>query len=147
MLLAGLRRQHSFATAAETIAAQWQAFRTLGTLPGQRGSTMYGVLCGASLAEQTMEYMCGVEVDSFHALPPGTGRMRVPPQHYAVFPHAGPISAASAAWQAAWDALPSAGYRPLHGPEFEVYGEDSDPATGRGGFEIWAAIHPPAPPR
>lgn len=143
MLLAGLRRHHTYAGAAEGIPAQWRELVALGTLPGQVGSTRYGVLCGASPEERTMEYMCAVEVDGFGALPPEMGRMRVPPQHYAVFEHRGHVSTLAAAWQAAWDALPGLGYAPLHGPEFERYGEAYDPATGMGGMEIWAAIHPP----
>lgn len=48
-------------------------------------------------------------------------------------------------WQAVWNEwLPRSGHLPVHGPEFEVYGEGFDPRTGPGGIEVWTAIQPPA---
>lgn len=148
MLLAGIRRQHSYSGAARSIPEQWAEFRAQGALPGRRGSTAYGVMCSASPEEQTFEYMCAMEVDSFDALPPGTGRMRVPPQHYAVFEHAGHVSTVQRTWEAAWSEwLPRSGYSMVNGPEFEAYGERFDPATGLGGLEVWIAIEKAEPPR
>lgn len=143
MLLAGVRRTHSFAGAAEGIPAQWREFHGLGPIPHQRGTVHYGVLCGADPQAQTMEYMCAVEVAEFDPAHPG--RMRVPPQHYGVFEHTGPRAAVQHTWQAIWnEALPAAGLVALHGPEFEVYGERFDAATGTGVIEIWAAVHDPS---
>src|SRR5687768_2456782 len=73
MLLAGLRRVHTFDGAAESIPEQWRAFRELGRLPGQQGTAAYGVMCGADLAARTFEYMAGAEVASFNAIPPEYG--------------------------------------------------------------------------
>jgi AraC family transcriptional regulator len=45
--------------------------------------------------------------------------------------------------QAIWnDWLPRSGWRPVDGPEFEVYGERFDPRTGRGVIEVWSPVQP-----
>jgi AraC family transcriptional regulator len=143
MLLAGLRRVHSFATAAESLAEQWRAFRELGTLPGQQGTAAYGVMCGADPQAQTFEYMTGAEVASFDGLSGEYGRMRVPAQRYAVFTHRGPTSTLHTTWDAVWnDWIPRSGHQPAHTPEFERYDERFDPRTGTGVIEVWASIIP-----
>ena len=139
MLLAGLRRQHTFADAARGIAAQWREFRQMDPIPHRQGDVTYGVLCGGDPVAQVMEYMCAVEVSEFDAA--HTGRMRVAPQHYAVFEHTGPAAALLATWQAIWnDWLPRSGYRMANGPEFEVYDARFDPRTGTGLVEVWTSI-------
>ncbi|HYR11944.1 MAG TPA: GyrI-like domain-containing protein [Longimicrobium sp.] len=143
MLMAGLRRVHTFSGAAQSIPEQWQALREMGTLPGQQGTEMYGVMCGADPAAQTFEYMTGVVVASFDALPPGTGRMRIPAQRYAVFMHRGGVGTLHHTWEAIWnDWLPRSEYRMANTPEFELYGEGYDPRTGAGVIEVWASILP-----
>lgn len=139
MLLAGLRRQHPYAEQGAGIGAQWQDFRALDPLPGQRPGTTYGVMCGADASG--FEYLSGVEVESFAALPAGLGRVRVLPQHYAVFRHAGPVTSIRDTWQRIlreW--LPDGGHESAHKPDFEVYGPQFDPDTGKGGLEIWISI-------
>ena len=144
MLLAGLRRHHSFAAAAEGIPAQWRAFRQLASVPHQRGATAYGVMCAGDPRTQTMEYMTGVEVAEFDDAAPHLGRMRVPAQHYAVFAHPGDASTLRNTWDAIWhEWLPRSGCTPADGPEFEVYGEGFDPETGTGRIEIWSPVQPP----
>ena len=141
MLLAGIRRHHAFATASDTIPAQWRDLGAMGTLPGQQGAVTYGVICGSDPARGTFEYMSGVEVDGFDALPPATGRMRVPAQRYAVFTHEGHVSGLRQAWDAIWgDWLPRSGEKPADTPDFERYDERFDPATGRGTIEIWFPV-------
>lgn len=143
MLLAGLRRQHSFDTAAESITAQWQAFRELGPIPHRQGAVVYGVMCGASPENRTFEYMTGVEVAEFDPAAAHLGRMRIPAQHYAVFAHPGHVSTIHETWDAIWHGwLPRSGRTPVDGPEFEVYGGGFDPRTGMGGVEIWSPIQP-----
>jgi AraC family transcriptional regulator len=143
MLMAGLRRVHTFSGAARSIPEQWQALREMGTLPGQQGTEMYGVMCGADPAAQTFEYMTGVEVASFDALPPGTGRMRITAQRYAVFIHPGHVTTLHTTWDAIWnDWLPRSEYRMANTPEFERYDERFDPRTGAGVIEVWASIIP-----
>ncbi|HEX6911601.1 MAG TPA: GyrI-like domain-containing protein [Longimicrobium sp.] len=141
MLLAGLRRQHTFADAARGIAAQWRELREGPPVPHRQGGVAYGVLCGGDPAAQVMEYMCAVEVSEFDAA--HAGRMRVPPQRYAVFEHAGPAAALQATWLAIWNEwLPRSGYGMANGPEFEVYDERFDPRTGTGVVEVWTSIVP-----
>ena len=149
MLLAGLRRHHTFSAAATTIPAQWQEFRRLGRLPGQQGTTAYGVICGTTPEQQTFEYMCGAEVAAFEAVPRELGRMRIPAQRYAVFTHRGHVSALRATWDAVWhDWLPRAGHRAANTPDFEAYDPARfDPETGTGEFEIWFPIAADGAPR
>lgn len=143
MLLAGLRRHHTYAGAAESIPAQWEAFRGLGPIPHQRGTVAYGAMCGADPANQTFEYMCAVEVAEFDPAAPHLGRMRIPPQHYAVFEHPGHVSTLRQTWDAIWHHwLPRSGCVPVDGPEFEVYGAGFDVGTGTGGIEIWSPVQP-----
>jgi AraC family transcriptional regulator len=143
MLLAGLRRVHTFSGAGEGIPQQWRAFRELGTLPGQQGTAAYGVMCGADMQAQTFEYMTAAEVATFEGVGPEYGRMRVPAQRYAVFTHRGPASTLQATWEAIWHQwLPRSGYELANTPEFEVYDAGFDPQTGSGVIEVWASIRP-----
>jgi predicted transcriptional regulator YdeE len=143
MLLGGIRREHAYADAPLGIPAQWEEFRALGGLPGQVDGVAYGVICGNTPERQAFEYMCAVEVRDLSALAPGMGRMRVAPQHYAVFEHAGPLSALHETWGAIWhEWLPRSGRTGVHAPDFERYDARFDPDTGRGVVEIWYPIHP-----
>jgi AraC family transcriptional regulator len=148
MLLAGLRRQHAFDAAAATIPAQWQAFGELGELPGRRDTVAYGVICGSDPAARTFEYMCGMEVESFDALPREIGRMRVPAQRYAVFTHRGHVSTLRATWDAVWHRwLPASGQHAADTPDFERYDARFDWRTGTGEVEIWFPIAAPGQAR
>jgi AraC family transcriptional regulator len=143
MLLAGLRRKHSFAAMGKDIPRQWDDFLKLGKLPGQVGATAYGAIAGGDPKTQTMEYMCAVEVSSFDAVPKELGRMRVPPARYAVFRHEGNVNTIQETWRqilSIW--LPQSGMQSNETPDFEVYGEQFDGATGEGGVEIWLGVKP-----
>lgn len=140
MLLAGPRRTHTFADAGRTITAQWRDLDALGAIPGRRGTAVYGAICGADPAAETMEFLCGVEVDSFEGLPPEIGRMRVPPQHYAVFVHRGGRPTLRETWTAIWAWLPGSGYVSAPTPDFELYGDRWDARTGTGEIEIWVPV-------
>ena len=141
MLLAGLRRHHTFAESPRTIPAQWEAFNGLGAIPHQQGDVAYGVICSGDEQAQVMEYMCAVEVAEFDPAATHLGRMRVPPQHYAVFEHPGHVSTVRETWDAIYHAwLPRSGWAAANGPDFERYGPLFDPATGGGGLEIWFPV-------
>jgi AraC family transcriptional regulator len=143
MLLAGLRRQHTFAGMGKDIPRQWDDFLKLGTLPGQVGTTAYGAICGGDPQAQTMEYMCAVEVASFEPLPKDIGRMRVPAVRYAVFLHGGNVATIQSTWKeilSVW--LPGSGMQSAQTPDFEVYDERFSGATGDGGVEIWLGVKP-----
>lgn len=145
MLLAGIRRHHAFAAVGTGVPAQWRDFEKVGRLPGQVGTTAYGAICGADAAAQRMEYMCAYEVGAFEALPKELGRMRVPAAYYAVFWHAGDMAAVADAWREIFSEwLPRSGFQSGQTPDFERYDERFDPATGRGGVELWVPVKPRA---
>ena len=143
MLFAGLRRKHTFASMSEGIPRQWEDFMKLGPLPGQVGATAYGAICGGDPKTQTMEYMCAFEVSSFDALPKDLGRMRVPAARYAVFLHEGNVATMQDTWKQIFSVwLPRSGAQSNETPDFEVYDERFDGATGEGGVEIWLSVKP-----
>ena len=142
MLFAGIRRKHVFASMGNDIPRQWDDFVKLGTLPGQVGTTAYGAICGGYPKTQTLEYMCAVEVESFDALPKELGRMRVPAVRYAVFLHEGNVATIQDTWKQVFSWLPTSGLQSAHTPDFEVYDERFDGATGDGGIEIWLGVKP-----
>lgn len=140
MLIAGLGQRYTCDTSA-AIPAQWQRFGPhLGQIPGQLGKTAYGV-CLNSDEAGNFDYICGVEVTDFSALPPDFARLRVPGQKYAVFCHRDHISAIRQTFSTIWNkALPESGYKAADAPLFERYGESFNPETGMGGLEIWIPI-------
>ncbi len=141
MLLAGIRRHHAYASAGETITAQWREFEELARIEDQAGSVAYGVMCGGNPDTQQFEYMCAVEVSSFDKLPASLGRMRVPAAYYAVFEHGGNVATVQETWNAIWKTwLPESGFVPANSPDFERYDEHFDSATGEGGLEIFFPI-------
>ncbi|MGZ8379244.1 MAG: GyrI-like domain-containing protein [Gemmatirosa sp.] len=143
MLLGGIRREHPYADSPRGIAAQWAELTALGALPGQVGTVTYGVICGNAPERQAFEYMSAVEVQDLAALPPALGRMRVQPQHYAVFEHHGHVSTIHETWGAIWDEWRArSGREGVHAPDFERYDARFDPRTGTGVVEIWFPIHP-----
>ena len=143
MLFAGIRRKHTFASMKKDIPRQWNDFLKLGELPGQVGATAYGAICGGDPKTQTMEYMCAVEVESFDELPKDIGRMRVPAVRYAVFLHEGNVATIQDTWKQIFSVwLPASGMHSAQTPDFEVYGEHFDGATGEGGVEIWLGVKP-----
>jgi len=139
MLLAGIRRHHRFLGAPDGMTGQWGEFHSMLPIPGQKGRVGYGVMCGST--PESFEYMCAVEVGSFDELPQETGRMRVPPQHYAVFLHEGHVSTLRETWEAILrDWLPDSEYTSAPTPDFERYDERFDPATQSGVIEIWFPV-------
>jgi predicted transcriptional regulator YdeE len=141
MLFAGIRRKHTFASMGKEIPRQWDEFVKLGRLPGQVGTTAYGAICGGDSKKQTMEYMCAVEVKTFDGVPQDLGRMRVPAARYAVFLHEGNVATIQETWKQIFsDWLPKSGMQSNETPDFEVYGERFDGATGEGGVEIWLGV-------
>lgn len=141
MLMAGIRRVHTFTEAARDIPGQWEEFRRIGaSIPGARLGTTYGIMCGADMERGTFEYMCAVEVDSFDTLPRELGRLRVPAARYAVFTHNGPIAGIQRTWGAIMEWLPRSGFESAHTPDFELYDSRYDVATESGEVEIWVGV-------
>lgn len=140
LLLAGLRRIHTFDAAPREIPAQWQEFAPLLPLPDQIGTRTFGATCAAWPDDQRFEYMCAAEVDSFDTLPVGMGRMLVPAAHYAVFTHEGPISSIRDTWDAVFAWFTASGQIPANTPDFELYDQVHDRETKPGIVEIWFPI-------
>jgi len=77
----------------------WQRLAPhIGHIPGQVGSTAYGVLCNSDDAGN-MDYMAAVEVSDFARVPLELSRFRIPEQRYAVFLHSGHVSTIRQTWQ------------------------------------------------
>jgi len=135
MLLAGVRRHHAVADAPRDIPRQWEAFEALPF--AHAPSVRYGVTCAFDGAAQRMEYLCAVEVTTFDGLPEGTGRMRVPAAHYAVFDLDGSSAGIPLLWQQVmhWEATNPA-WQDGHTPNFERYEQ--------GVVSIWMPVVPRA---
>ena len=137
MLLAGVRAHHPFAGAEEGIAAQWKRFEAVAPRLGSADGVVYGVMCGHDGGG--FEYMCAAEVGSFEGLPEGTGRMRVPPQRYAVFEHDLGSAPLRRGWERVLAWLEGGDHESAHLPDFERY-EAARPGDATGIVEIWVGV-------
>ncbi|MFM0341374.1 AraC family transcriptional regulator [Paraburkholderia fungorum] len=139
-LVAGLSERYTSETCA-AIPSQWQRFGDyFGKVPGQLGNVAYGVCYNADDAGN-IDYLCGVEVSDFSALPAELSRLRIAPQRYAVFSHREHISTIRRTWNTIWNRwLPASGHLPADAPNFERYDEKFDPVSGMGGLEIWLPL-------
>jgi AraC family transcriptional regulator len=141
MLISGLGGHYTAETNKE-IPALWQRFgpEYMGRVPGQVGSATYGV-CYNFAPNEVFDYLAGVEVSSFKGLPAEFKQLSIPPQRYAVFPHAGHVSKLSELWMSIFDQwLPKSGREFAGGPSYERYDAVFDPKSGMGGMEIWVAV-------
>ena len=139
MLMAGLRRRHTFADAVRDIPAQWREFVQLGEIPSRVNAIEYGVDCGADT--DGFDYMCAAHVAEFGSLPAHFDRIRLPAVRYAVFEHATHIATLHATWQAiVYEWLPNSQFSSANTPDFERYDARFDPQTGLGGLEIWIGV-------
>ncbi|MFM0271097.1 AraC family transcriptional regulator [Paraburkholderia aspalathi] len=139
-LVAGLSERYTSETCA-AIPSQWQCFgEYFGRVPGQVGNVAYGVCYNAD-DTGNIDYLCGVEVSDFSALPAELSRLRISPQRYAVFSHREHISTIRRTWNTIWNQwLPASGHIPADAPNFERYDEKFDPVSGMGGLEIWLPL-------
>ncbi len=111
-----------------------------GHTPGQVDRTSYGV-CWNMDDKGRLDYLAGVEVESFDGQPAELTQMTIEPQRYAVFPHSAHISAIGATWMnifVEWQ--PKSGYEIVAAPSFERYDEAFDPAVAVGHVEIWIPV-------
>jgi AraC family transcriptional regulator len=138
LLIAGVSRTHRGTNAG--MPAQWQEFTPyLGHIAAQANGATYGVLYND--AEGSIDYLTGVEVAEFAGLPSEFAQLRIPAQRYAVFGHAGHVSAIGETWSAIWsDWFARSGHQAADAPMFERYPETFDGRTGTGGFEIWIPL-------
>lgn len=140
LLIAGYGGSFSVENVAG-IPALWQRFAPhIGHVPGQVGAVTYGVSLNCD-DHGNFDYIAGVEVSDFDALPAEFARTRVPEQLYAVFEHRGHVTAIKQTYAAIWrDWLPKSGRKPADGPALERMDQRFDPATGMGLLEIWLPL-------
>ncbi|PQV53975.1 AraC family transcriptional regulator [Paraburkholderia sp. BL21I4N1] len=140
LLVAGLSERYTCDTSA-AIPSQWQRFNAdFGKVSGQVGGVAYGVGYNADEAGN-FDYLCGVEVSDFSALPATFSRVRIPAQRYAVFSHREHVSTIRRTMNTIWNQwLPASGHTPADAPHFERYDEKFDPVSGMGGLEIWLPL-------
>ncbi|WP_176060535.1 AraC family transcriptional regulator [Paraburkholderia sp. BCC1876] len=140
LLVAGLGERYTCNTST-AIPSQWQRFNAYGgKVPGQVSGVAYGVGYNADEAGN-FDYLCGVEVTDFSALPAEFSRVRIPAQRYAVFSHREHVSAIRRTMNTIWNQwLPASGHTPADAPHFERYDEKFDPISGMGGLEIWLPL-------
>ena len=132
----GLCARYTHETAAG-IPAQWQRFAAHGATLRRATPHEYGVCVHAETG--AYDYTCGVELAG--TAPAGLTLLRIPPQRYAVFFHAGHISAIRMSYRTIFDEwLPASGWQATGGPDFERYDERFDATTGAGGVEIWIPV-------
>lgn len=135
MLLAGIKARYRPETVAG-IPALWQRF-----LPHvSAGQVTYGA-CHNNDDAGNFDYLCAIAVDNFSQVPDDWARLRLAPQHYAVFFHRGHISIIRATWYTIWNEwLPGSGLAVADAPDFERYDRHFDPVSGNGGVEIWLPL-------
>ena len=139
LLIFGHRQRYERTNAG--IPSQWERFVPyLGHIAHQVGHTSYGVIHNTD-DQGNFDYLCGVEVTAYPAHPAEFTRIRIPPQTYAVFHHAGHVSSIAGTIKAIWNhGLTDAGLKASDAPVFERYGPEFDGRTGLGGLEIWVPI-------
>jgi AraC family transcriptional regulator len=140
LLIAGLGERYTCET-SKAVPAQWQrSVPHFQDIPRQVGKNTFGVACNGD-DEGNFDYIAGVEVGDFSDLPAAFSRLRIGPQKYAVFSHRGHISTIRCTVKTIWSQwLPESGHEVADAPNFERFGEEFDPHTGIGGFEIWIPI-------
>jgi AraC family transcriptional regulator len=140
LLIAGLGERYTWESGA-AIPGQWQRFhQSVQNFPGRISKAAYGVCCNGDDAGN-YDYIAGVEVADFSDLPREFSRVRIPEQKYAVLSHGDHISTIRRTINTIWNHwLPASGLKAADAPNFERYGENFDPLTGNGGFEIWVPI-------
>jgi AraC family transcriptional regulator len=141
ILLAGLSGRYSTATSGQIPELWWKwGSAWLGRTPGQVDKRCYGV-CWDFDGKGSFDYLAGVEVGSFDEIPAELTRLTIQPHpRYAVFPHAGPISAINETWRWIFDIwLPTSGEKIADLPNFELYDETFDPAVP-GHVDIWIPL-------
>lgn len=137
--IAGLAERYGEETLGG-IPAQWARFAPhIGHVPGQIGSESYGV-CRA-LSDGQIEYLAGVQIGESAHRPRGLASVDLSASRYAVFVHRGHVSALPGTVRAIWSVwLPRSGLEIADRPDFELYEERFDPASGAGEVEIWIPL-------
>lgn len=140
LTVAGMNSTYD-AQSRANIPAQWQRFAPhIGKVPGQTGTTTYGV-CWNVKANGVFDYLCGVEIASSANLPPNFTRASLSAVRYAVVTHEGHVSALPLTLDKIWKQwIPDSSLQAAQAPWFERYTEKFDPISGNGAVEIWVPL-------
>jgi AraC family transcriptional regulator len=139
ILIVGLKKRYNDATSAE-IPAHWRAFQPhIGNIEKQKGNVAFGVVCNND-DDGNFDYVTGVEVSQFSDVAKELEGIRILPQTYATFRHAGHVSEIKQTWTAIFG-LPRGNCPIVDAPKFERYGDSFNPQTGYGDIEIWIPIN------
>jgi AraC family transcriptional regulator len=140
MRLAGIVERYD-GEAPTGFANQWQRFAPYRNyLSEQAGREVYGVNYNFD-EDGKFDYLSGIEVKHGAELPFGLVQLDLPAQKYAVFTYHGHVADIRVVYEIIWsDALSASGYEAAPGPTLEKFGDQLDPVTGLGSFEIWLAV-------
>jgi len=140
LFVAGIGERYNHENVAG-IPSQWERFQQVADdIPRRIGKVAYGVCCNGDDAGN-FDYIAGVEVSDFSDLPRPFFRVRIPEQRFVVFAHREHISTIRHVVNTIWNHwLPASHLKVADAPNFERYGENFDPLTGNGGFEIWVPV-------
>jgi AraC family transcriptional regulator len=140
------RAGHFTPATTSRIPELWEGFARgpMDTVPNRRGRHTLGICVDADPAtvEQAgFTYVAAVEVDRIDDVPTGLVALTIPASTYAVFTHTGHISRLPDTVKQVWGHwLPSSPYRHVPTPDFELYDERWDPATGDGDIDVFVPI-------
>ena len=136
----GLAAKTSFGNNSP-IPPLWQALNSrLDEFDSDQVDAAYGVCCDAD-GNGNFRYVAGVAGRTNDAMPKNMDDVKIPGGRYAVFTHKGHIADFPKTVYTVWNkALPDAGLEPRPAPEFELYDQRFDVASGRGIVELWIPI-------
>lgn len=127
------------------IGDHWHRFiPRLAEFPGPQAQVCYGV-CWNSREGCTFDYLTGIE-SAAKETPAEMQEVTLPAGRYAVFTHAGHVSELPIMLDTLWGQwAPDCGLDIAASPSFELYTQEFNPDTGRGGMEFWVPLKPSHP--
>ncbi len=149
VVLAGIRRSHPLPYDIEeiywSIAGQWRELAELaGSIPALPPRLGYGVGLHVTDDIPRLDYFSGFVVCGKSRVPEGIDCLEIPLVTCAVFHHTEHVSRLSYTITTIFSmALPRAGLEPAgaNAPQLiQRYGEEFDPETGFGGFDVLVPI-------
>lgn len=122
----------------------WDAFVPhMDNLPRKNNRSFGMMIYHADMEDEEpfCTYLVAVEVDAAAKLQEGFTRYSVPAARYAVFTFNEHISKIGEFIEKAYESwLPEAGLEHAHAPDFELYDERWDPATGTGDVDYYVPV-------
>lgn len=140
LLIAGMNGTYEPESRAN-IPALWQRFAPhIGKVPGQIGTTSYGV-CWNVKSNGAFDYLAGIEVIPSTTLPPEFTSVSCRAGRYVVLTHEGHLSLLPQTIDRIWTQwVPDSSLKTADAPCFERYTEKYDPKSGLGVVEIWVPL-------